>query len=95
MFNMHAMIWEMPVQPFDPFEIGCAPVLHDQIAAHPQHVGGIEQRFFLGGDEMLLRRRAQSRLNADIIRQIIGSVARIGDARGGRRFVAEIVSSAK
>ncbi len=88
--RMHPVIGEMATDPFDPFEVGRKPVLHHQIPAKTQHVGGVEQRLFLGGDKELLRRPLQALFHADLLREVIRVIIRICQARFGRAFMAEI-----
>ena len=42
----------VPPQPFDAAQVGRKAMLHHQIAAKAQNVGGVEQGFFLGGDKI-------------------------------------------
>ena len=88
--RMHTMIGEMAAQPFDTFQIGGKAMLHHQIAAKAQNIGGVKQRLFFGGDKEFLRRPFQTLFDADFLAQVIGAVIGIGQARLGRAFVAEI-----
>ncbi len=55
-----------------------------------QHVGGVEQRFFLGGDKEFLGGPFQAFFDADLLGQVIGVIVGIGQTRFRRAFVAEV-----
>ena len=65
--RVHAVIGEMPAQPFNAFQVGSKAVLHHKIAAKSKDICCIKQRFLLGGDKKLLRRPLKPLFNPDFI----------------------------
>ena len=93
--GVDAVIGEMSAQPFDPFEVRGETVLYHQVLTEPQHIGGIKQGLFLGGDEKLFRGPFQALCLADFFGQIIRVVIGIRQSGLGRGFVAKLGSSSK
>ena len=88
--RMDPVVGEVAAQPFDAFEVGCKPVLDDEVFAKAEHVGGVEKGFFLGGDEELFGGPLQALFDADFVAEVIGVIIRIRQARLRCGFVAEI-----
>ena len=88
--RVDAVIGEVTAQPLDALLVRREAVLHHQILAEAQHVGSVEQGFFLGCDKEFFGGPFQTLCLADFVGQVIRVVVGIRQARLGCGFMAEI-----